>query len=103
MLDLLGTEDPVGGRQLAATDPPQHTKMSARLKKALAVKNVDRQRKEIRKLVLDLILPIGDGGVFDFGPGHDRNAHVGHRHDDGPATVGLAVAEPADHHVHRRR
>jgi cytochrome P450 len=66
MLDLLGTDDPVGGRQLAATDPPQHAKMSARLKKALAVKNVDRQREVIRQLVLDLILPIGDGGVFDF-------------------------------------
>jgi cytochrome P450 len=67
MLDLLGTDDPVGGRQLAATDPPQHTKMSARLKKALAVKHVARQREAIRGLVLDLILPIGDGGVFDFG------------------------------------
>jgi cytochrome P450 len=67
MLDLLGTDDPVGGRQLAATDPPRHTTMSARLKKALAVKNVDHQREAIRALVLDLILPIGDGGVFDFG------------------------------------
>jgi cytochrome P450 len=67
MLDLLGTDDPAGGRQLAATDPPQHTKMSARLKKAMAVKAVDRQREMIRDLVLELILPIGDGGVFDFG------------------------------------
>jgi cytochrome P450 len=67
MLDLLGTDDPAGGRQLAATDPPRHTKMSARLKKAMAVKSVDRQRDAIRDLVLELILPIGDGGVFDFG------------------------------------
>jgi cytochrome P450 len=67
MLDLLGMDDPVGGQQLAVTDPPQHTKMSARLKKALAVKNVDQQREVMRGLVLDLILPIGDGGVFDFG------------------------------------
>jgi cytochrome P450 len=67
MLDLLGTDDPVGGRQLAATDPPQHTKMSARLKKALAVKAVDHQRDMIRDLVLELIMPLGDGGVFDFG------------------------------------
>ena len=67
MLDLLGTDDPVGGRQLAATDPPQHAKMSARLKKALAVKNVESNREAIRGLVLELILPIGDGGVFDFG------------------------------------
>jgi len=67
MLDLLGTDDPVGGRQLAATDPPQHTKMSARLKKALAVKAVDHQRDMIRDLVLELVMPLGDGGVFDFG------------------------------------
>lgn len=67
MIDLLGTDDPVGGRQLAATDPPQHTKMSARLKKALAVKAVDEQREMIRDLVLELIMPMGDGGVFDFG------------------------------------
>lgn len=67
MLDLLGTDDPVGGRQLAATDPPQHTKMSARLKKALAVKAVDEQRDVMRELILELIMPLGDGGVFDFG------------------------------------
>jgi cytochrome P450 len=63
----LGTDDPVGGRQLAATDPPQHTKMSARLKKALAVKNIDQQRETIRELVLELLMPLADGGVFDFG------------------------------------
>jgi len=67
MLDLLGTDDPVGGRQLAVTDPPQHTKMSAHLKRAMAVKAVDRQRDMIRDLVLELIMPLGDGGVFDFG------------------------------------
>ncbi|HEY9391583.1 MAG TPA: cytochrome P450 [Mycobacteriales bacterium] len=67
MLDLLGTDDPVGGRQLAATDPPQHTKMSARLKKALAIRAVDSQREMIRDLVLEVIMPLGDGGVFDFG------------------------------------
>jgi cytochrome P450 len=67
MLDLLGTDDPVGGRQLAATDPPQHTKMSAHLKRAMAVKAVDRQREMIRELVLELIMPLGDGGTFDFG------------------------------------
>lgn len=67
MLDLLGTDDPVGGRQLAATDPPQHTKMSARLKKAMAVKSVDQRRDLMRELILELIMPLGDGGAFDFG------------------------------------
>lgn len=67
MLDLLGTDDPAGGKQLAVTDPPKHTERQARLKKALAVKAVDRQRALIRDLVLELIEPLGDGGVFDFG------------------------------------
>ncbi len=67
MLELLGMDDPAGGQQLAVTDPPRHTIMQARLKKALAVKAVDRQRDTIRELVGDLIAPIGDGGVFDWG------------------------------------
>jgi cytochrome P450 len=67
MLEILGMDDPAGGQQLAVTDPPRHTIMHARLKKALAVKAVDRQREMIRDLVLDLIMPLGDGGVFDFG------------------------------------
>jgi cytochrome P450 len=67
LLDLLGTDDPAGGQQLAVTDPPRHTERQARLKKALAVKAVDRQRAQIRAKVVDLLLPLGDGGVFDFG------------------------------------
>jgi cytochrome P450 len=67
MLELLGMDDPAGGKQLAVTDPPRHTIMQARLKKALAVKAVDRQRETIRELITDLLAPIGDGGVFDWG------------------------------------
>ncbi|WP_338674697.1 cytochrome P450 [Streptomyces sp. SCSIO 30461] len=66
MLDLLGTDDPAGGKQLAVTDPPRHTEMQTRLKKALAVKAVERQKDMIRPLVLDLIMPLTDGGSFDF-------------------------------------
>jgi cytochrome P450 len=66
MLELLGMDDPAGGQQLVVTDPPRHTIMQGRLKKALAVRAVDRQRSMIRDLVLDLIEPLGDGGVFDF-------------------------------------
>lgn len=66
LLDLLGTDDPAGGTQLAVTDPPRHTEMQTRLKKALAIKAVDRQREMIRAKVIRLIEPLGDGGVFDF-------------------------------------
>jgi len=67
MLSLLGMDDPAGGQQIAVTDPPRHTIMQARLKKALAVQAVDRQSEMIRGLITDLIAPIGDGGVFDWG------------------------------------
>ncbi|MDV6263919.1 cytochrome P450 [Rhodococcoides yunnanense] len=67
LLDLLGTDDPAGGQQLAVTDPPRHTERQARLKKALAVKNVDRQREGIREKVIDLLQPLGEGEIFDFG------------------------------------
>jgi cytochrome P450 len=66
MLELLGMDDPAGGKQLVVTDPPRHTIMQARLKKALAVRAVDKQRQMVRELVLELIAPLADGGVFDF-------------------------------------
>jgi len=33
LLNILGVEDPAGGRQIAATDPPRHTIMRARLQR----------------------------------------------------------------------
>lgn len=66
LLNILGTEDPAGGRQIAATDPPRHTIMRARLQKALAIKAIERQHDLIRSLVLETIDPLGDGGTFDF-------------------------------------
>lgn len=67
LLDLLGTDDPAGGTQLAVTDPPRHTEMQTRLKRALAVRAVDRQRDMIQAKVRRLLAPLGDGGPFDFG------------------------------------
>jgi cytochrome P450 len=66
LLDLLGTDDPAGGTQLAVTDPPRHTEMQTRLKRALTIRAVDRQRDMIREKVVGLLEPLGDGGVFDF-------------------------------------
>jgi len=66
LLDLLGTDDPAGGRQLAVTDPPLHTARQARLKRALTSKAVSREREQIRALIVELLEPLGDGGVFDF-------------------------------------
>jgi cytochrome P450 len=66
LLNILGVEDPAGGRQIAATDPPRHTVMRARLQKALAIKSIEQQQDMIRRLVREVIDPLGDGGVFDF-------------------------------------
>jgi cytochrome P450 len=66
LLNILGVEDPAGGRQIAATDPPRHTVMRARLQKAMAIKAIERQHDAIRNLVLEIIGPLGDGAPFDF-------------------------------------
>lgn len=66
LLNILGVEDPAGGRQIAATDPPRHTVMRARLQKAMAIKAIERQHEMIRELVLEVLEPLRDGGPFDF-------------------------------------
>ncbi|MBR8640618.1 cytochrome P450 [Streptomyces tuirus] len=66
LLNILGVEDPAGGRQIAATDPPRHTIMRARLQKALAIKSIESQHERIRDLILEIIGPLADGGPFDF-------------------------------------
>lgn len=66
LLNILGVEDPAGGRQIAATDPPRHTVMRARLQKALAIRAIEQQHDLITGLVREIIDPLGDGGTFDF-------------------------------------
>lgn len=66
LLNILGIEDPAGGRQIAATDPPRHTIMRARLQKALAIKATEQQQELITSLVREVIDPLADGGPFDF-------------------------------------
>jgi cytochrome P450 len=66
LLNILGMEDPAGGRQIAATDPPRHTVLRARLQKAMAIKAIEKQQELITRLVREIIDPLADGGVFDF-------------------------------------
>jgi cytochrome P450 len=66
LLTVLGMEDPAGGRQLAATDPPRHTSMRAQLQRALAIRAIEQQRDLITRHVREAIAPLADGGVFDF-------------------------------------
>ncbi|KHL08992.1 UNVERIFIED_CONTAM: cytochrome P450 [Mumia flava] len=66
MINILGVEDPAGGRQIAATDPPRHTVMRARLQKALAIKSIEKQQDSITRLVREALAPLAADGGFDF-------------------------------------
>lgn len=66
MIDLLGTDDPAGGSQLAVTDPPRHTVMRQPLQRALTLKAVERSQDVIREQIVRLLRPLADGGPFDF-------------------------------------
>jgi cytochrome P450 len=66
MLNLLGKDDPAGGRQMAATDPPKHTAMREPLQRALAARSIERYSTPIRGAIRTLLAPALDGGRFDF-------------------------------------
>jgi cytochrome P450 len=66
LLYLLGRDDPAGGRQMAATDPPRHTELREPLQRALAAKPMQARRERIRAAILDVLAPLADGGVYDL-------------------------------------
>lgn len=66
LLNLLGVNDPAGGRQMAATDPPRHTRMRHPLQLAMNMQSVERHVDSIRVEVRRLLAPAATGEVFDF-------------------------------------
>ncbi len=66
LLTLLGKDDPAGGHQLAATDPPRHTRMRRPLQRALTIKSIERSGDQIRAKVRQLLEPARSGEPFDF-------------------------------------
>ncbi|SFW72940.1 cytochrome P450 [Amycolatopsis australiensis] len=66
MLFLLGKDDPARGRQMAATDPPRHTRMRVPLQRALAPKAIERYRDAIREEVRRVLAPALTGEPYDF-------------------------------------
>jgi cytochrome P450 len=66
LLNLLGREDPAGGRQLPATDPPRHTRMRSPVQRALGSRVVAEHRATIREEVHVLLSKVVDGEPFDF-------------------------------------
>jgi cytochrome P450 len=69
MLNILGVEDPAGGFQMAATDPPRHTQMRIPHNRALGGPALERHRAEVRGLVLRMLQPALDGEVIDVAQG----------------------------------
>jgi cytochrome P450 len=65
VLDLLGADDPAGGRQLAVTDPPRHTAMRAPVQHALSMRAITPEDARIAAEV-DRILAGTANGVFDL-------------------------------------
>ncbi|RAL24447.1 cytochrome P450 [Thermoflavimicrobium daqui] len=66
LLNLLGTNDPAGGRQLAATDPPRHTQMRRPLQQAFNTKALEKHIESIRSEVYKVLQPAVGGELFDF-------------------------------------
>jgi cytochrome P450 len=66
LLDLVGTDDPAGGHQLAVTDPPRHTRIRAVLQQTLAARAGSSQVTAIRARVQDCLAAWPDGDVFDL-------------------------------------
>lgn len=66
MLFLLGKDDPARGRQMAATDPPQHSRMREPVQRALTAKAVERYRPAIQREIRRVLAPALTGEPFDF-------------------------------------
>jgi cytochrome P450 len=66
LLTLLGQDDPAGGKQMAATDPPRHTRMREPLQRALTAKSVEQYRGRVRQAVRMVLAPGAGGEPFDF-------------------------------------
>ena len=66
MIDLIGTDDPAGGSQLAVTDPPRHTVMRDPLQRALTIRSVERSSRVISRQINRLLQPLAQDGGFDF-------------------------------------
>lgn len=66
MLFLLGKDDPARGRQMAATDPPRHTRMRAPMQRALTNKRVEKYSDAVTAEVHRLLAPALGGERFDF-------------------------------------
>ncbi|MBN6889314.1 cytochrome P450 [Cytobacillus horneckiae] len=66
LLNLLGIDDPAGGRQMTATDPPRHTQMRRPIQQGFTQRSLKKHSDVIRKEIRKLLVPAADGEVIDF-------------------------------------
>lgn len=66
MLNLLGKHDPAGGRQLAASDPPTHTRLREPVQKALSGRLINERLPQIRTQIVSLLDKISDDATIDL-------------------------------------
>jgi cytochrome P450 len=69
LLNILGVQDPAGGSQMAATDPPRHTQMRVPHNRAMSPEALARHADAIRAQVRSLLAPAADGETIDFAQG----------------------------------
>jgi cytochrome P450 len=68
LLNILGVQDPAGGRQMAVTDPPNHGKMRRPLETVMNDKAVVGYADIIRDEIRNLLAPALSGEVIDLAP-----------------------------------
>ncbi|MER5266908.1 cytochrome P450 [Actinosynnema sp. NPDC002837] len=91
LLYLLGRDDPAGGKQLVATDPPRHTTLRMPMQRALGTKPVLSMHERLRKIVRDTLASLADGTSYDLAA-HMRGLAV--------AVMGTLMDLPAEDWPH---
>lgn len=66
LLNILGVEDPSGGKQMAVTDPPNHTLLRRPIQKQLTGGNIRKHREDIRAEIKRILRPLSEGETIDF-------------------------------------
>lgn len=66
LLNLLGTKDPAGGKQIAVTDPPRHTRIRRPLQRGFHHNAVDKHEEQNRKAIRRLLSPCLEPNGVDF-------------------------------------
>ncbi|ALG08367.1 cytochrome P450 [Kibdelosporangium phytohabitans] len=66
LLSILGSTDPAGGKMMAASDPPVHSALREPMGKVLSHSALQEHNPRIRRVVLRMLGPLLDGGVWDI-------------------------------------